>query len=120
MGKEQIRNQIAYYRSQQRVVGDKLDRLQAARRQLQGITPKVSYTLGSYEDIKGKHLAGTPYREMTEDEKGLIKEASRYFQTQKEFFLDELNRHITRHENTLDSYRRSIESLSYMLWTMED
>lgn len=120
MGKQQLRDMIAYYQGQMNVVYGKIRALETARIQLVMTDTTVEYTLKSHENIKvTHHLAGTPYLEMTNNEEDLIKEVESYFDNQKEFFLNEIDSKIAHHGLTISSYSRSISSLRIALAAAE-
>ena len=112
MGKKEIAERIAYYEGQTAVVSGKIAALEAARQTLQGTDTSVEYTLESHETIKATHhLAGTPYLEMTNAEEDIVSQMEKYFQDQKDFFLEEIASKISHYNLTLDSYSRSMTSL---------
>ncbi|NQG20120.1 hypothetical protein HO710_09185 [Streptococcus suis] len=121
MGKAEIRANISYYRGQRNKLRGKIAKLRNARIRLYQTSTTVKYVLNSHEDIKSQyHLAGTPYQEMTDREKEETKSVERYFKTQKEFFLEEIDRKISQYETSIASYDRSIYMLQEALAMADD
>lgn len=121
MEKRTLKSNLAYYQGQMTSVYGQINALETARRQLLMTGTNVDYTLKSHEHIKESyHLAGTPYLEMTHNEEALIQEIETYFKSQKEFFLNEIDRKIAHHQLTISSYNRSILALQIALTAAEE
>ena len=85
----------AEYESLKTKCGNKKVALQAALTTLSKTKTKVTYELKSHSNIKSTyHLAGTPYRDMTDAEKNICTEAKKSYDKYKNAAISLLKEQI--------------------------
>lgn len=116
MSKAAILQEITKATQQLSKVNDKIEKLKTAKARVQMTETEIQWTPKSHSTIKStNHLAGTPYKEMSEAEQKIPKKTSTKLDTAKEEMMELVDQVIKREEAKSLSIESHISRLRIQL-----